>query len=73
MNMVQDPVDQKLVRTVINLAHEFGLKVVAEGVEDEASLQMLKQFDCDIAQGYLFGKPMPAAQFQAWLQKYARP
>jgi diguanylate cyclase (GGDEF)-like protein len=73
MNMVQDLVDQKLVRTVINLAHEFDLKVVAEGVEDEASLQMLKQFGCDIAQGYFFGRPMPAAQFQTWLQAHSRP
>jgi EAL domain-containing protein (putative c-di-GMP-specific phosphodiesterase class I) len=73
MNMVRDLVDQKLVRTVINLAHEFDLKVVAEGVEDEASLQMLMELGCDIAQGYFFGKPMPAAQFQTWLQGHTSP
>jgi len=68
--MAEDPIYQKLVRTIINLAHEFDMKVVAEGVEDESALEILKGFGCDIIQGYYFGKPMQATQFHAWLQNY---
>jgi EAL domain-containing protein (putative c-di-GMP-specific phosphodiesterase class I)/GGDEF domain-containing protein len=50
--------DRIMVRSTINLAHELGLRVVAEGVEDEATLQLLRSMGCDYAQGYLVGKPM---------------
>jgi diguanylate cyclase len=50
--------DRIMVRSTINLAHELGLRVVAEGVEDEATLQLLRSMGCDFAQGYLVGKPM---------------
>lgn len=54
----QDPSDALLVRSTIQLAHELGLMVVAEGVEDPECLEFLRSVDCDIAQGYLIGKPM---------------
>ena len=44
------------------LAHELGMKVVAEGVEDEACLARLAEMGCDTAQGWQIGKPMPASQ-----------
>jgi EAL domain-containing protein (putative c-di-GMP-specific phosphodiesterase class I) len=47
-----------MVRSTINLAHELGLRVVAEGVEDAAALDLLGSLGCDFAQGYLIGKAM---------------
>jgi EAL domain-containing protein (putative c-di-GMP-specific phosphodiesterase class I) len=43
------------------------LKVVAEGVETQGHLEYLRSVECDIAQGYYFGRPMPALNFEAWL------
>ena len=59
--MKQNKGDQILVRSTIDLAHELGFKVVAEGVEDRDCLALLESFGCDTAQGWLIGKPMPAA------------
>jgi diguanylate cyclase (GGDEF)-like protein len=53
-----------LVRSTISLAHALGLRVVAEGVEDEASLELLVGFDCDLAQGYLISEPKPATELE---------
>ena len=58
----EDKNDALLVRSTLELAHGLGLKVVAEGVEDEACLAFLRQIGCDYAQGYLIGKPMPASE-----------
>lgn len=57
--------DQAMVRSTINLAHELGLKVVAEGVETEAALQTLSELGCDVAQGWFVGKPMSALELSA--------
>jgi diguanylate cyclase len=51
-----------LVRSTISLAHALGLRVVAEGVEDDASFELLAGLDCDLAQGYLISKPRPAIE-----------
>ncbi len=52
--------DVAIVQSTIELAHSLGLRVVAEGVEDAATLELLTSFGCDLAQGYLISKPMPA-------------
>lgn len=57
--------DGALVRSTIDLAHELGLKVVAEGVEDAECLQFLTSVGCDMAQGFLISKPVPAAEISA--------
>ncbi len=57
-----------IVRTSIDLAHQLGVKVVAEGVESEAVRSELNALGCDIGQGFLLGKPMPAAVFVDWLR-----
>lgn len=62
-NMVEDPSDHTIVRTVANLGHSLGLTVVAEGVETEEQAHLLKVDGCDVMQGYLYGRPMPADQF----------
>lgn len=59
--------DQRLVAGIIDLAHHFGMDVVAEGVEDDATLECLVALGCDIVQGYFTGRPMPPADFQAAL------
>lgn len=57
--------DRTLVRSTIELAHELGFKVVAEGIEDARCLEILAEFGCDIAQGYFLGKPMTLSSFEA--------
>ena len=64
-NMVNDANDIVIVRSTIDLAHNLGLKVVAEGVETEATLKQLCLLGCDQAQGYFLSKPIPAADFFA--------
>ncbi len=61
---------QSLVKLMIEAAHAFDLRVVAEGIEEEGTLQRLRELDCDAAQGYLMGRPMPAAQVPAWLEQW---
>ena len=56
-----------LVQTIIDLAKNFGLNVIAEGVETDAQLTFLKHHDCLAYQGYLFSKPVPIEEFEAFL------
>ena len=62
----------KIVKSIIELSHDLGLEVVAEGVEDHATLRSLTDAGCDIVQGYLLGRPMPAAQVATWLASRPR-
>ena len=57
------------VRAIIALAHTFGLQVVAEGVETEEQLRILRALNCDRVQGYLFSRPIPAEQVRAFLER----
>lgn len=59
--------DALIVSSTIDLAHNLGLSVVAEGVENAASLSLLMNYACDKVQGYYFSKPLPADEFQAWV------
>ncbi|OZA49291.1 MAG: hypothetical protein B7X81_02850 [Hydrogenophilales bacterium 17-61-76] len=67
MNMMNDPNDVIIVRSTIDLAHNLGLRVVAEGVENEAILNQLCKLGCDQAQGFLFSKAVSADDFTAWI------
>ena len=64
--MSRSPKDALIVKSTINLAHNLGLKVVAEGVEDEQTLILLQDMGCEIAQGYYIARPMPAEQAEYW-------
>ncbi|MEO6625467.1 MAG: bifunctional diguanylate cyclase/phosphodiesterase, partial [Burkholderiaceae bacterium] len=66
MNMEKDEDDAKIVRSTIDLAHNLGLTVVAEGVENQLIWDKLRELHCDEAQGYFMGRPMPANQFGDW-------
>ncbi len=65
IEMAVSPEGLALVSTIINLAHALKLCVVAEGVETEEQARLLRLLNCDEAQGYLFSRPLPAAQFEA--------
>ncbi|WP_068826205.1 putative bifunctional diguanylate cyclase/phosphodiesterase [Pseudomonas sp. BMS12] len=62
--------DAVIVRSTIEMSHALGLRVVAEGIEQRATLELLTAWGCDIAQGYLIGKPLPANAFEHWLQQW---
>ncbi|MFP6801019.1 MAG: EAL domain-containing protein [Pseudomonas sp.] len=62
--------DSVIVRSTIEMSHSLGLKVVAEGVEFERSLQLLGRWRCDTAQGYLISRPLAAQAFETWMAQY---
>lgn len=66
MKMVDNDDDAKIVKSVIDLAHNFDLTVVAEGVENEESLDSLTSMGCDVAQGFYLGRPMPFDRLVEW-------
>ena len=72
MNIDTDPSNETIVRSTIELAHNLGLKVVAEGIETELVWNMLRSYGCDQAQGYLMSKPLPAFEIESWLSERSR-
>jgi diguanylate cyclase len=69
MNMDKDKGDAMIVRTVIDMAHNFEIAVTAEGVESQPILEQLGELGCDCAQGFHMAKPMPATDLIRWLQE----
>jgi len=67
-HMVNNTSDAAIVNATVYMAHMLGMKVVAEGVEDEQTLNKLKEIKCDIVQGYFFAKPMKINDFEDWWQ-----
>lgn len=67
MNMANDPADTVLVRSAVSLAHSLGLRSVAEGVESQATLDLLYAMGCDLAQGFLIARPMPLEALLSYL------
>ena len=66
-HIASDNSDAAIVRSTIGLAHDLGLAVVAEGIEDEATLDYLTGLGCDVAQGYFISRPLPVSAFSDWL------
>lgn len=73
MNMEHDADDAKIVKSTIDLGHNMGLRVVAEGLETLAVWNLLRQMGCDQAQGYFMSKPMPGDRFIEWLEQWTPP
>jgi EAL domain-containing protein (putative c-di-GMP-specific phosphodiesterase class I) len=67
-----DENDQKIVQTLISMAHSMKLKVVAEGVENQAQLDLLGEYAVDEIQGYLLGKPVDAEELEQMLRNPQR-
>jgi len=66
----RDPDADEIVRTIVMLAHNLGMGVVAEGIEEEAHMVMLRQMGCQIGQGYLFSKPVDAGAIERLLASH---
>ena len=67
MELTSNRDDAAIVRSTIDLAHSMGLKVTAEGVEDQSIQDLLATMGCDVAQGYHLSRPLPGNAFEAWL------
>jgi EAL domain-containing protein (putative c-di-GMP-specific phosphodiesterase class I) len=64
--MLRDQSDLIIVRSTINLGHDLGLQIIAEGVEDRPTLMQLAELGADLAQGYHLSRPLPAPAFDDW-------
>ena len=67
--MADDPRAAAIVRSTIDLAHSLGMRLVAEGVEDQATAGQLARSGCDESQGFYFSKALPAAELEHWLDQ----
>ena len=72
-NLRHNQSDTVIVRSTVDLGHNLGLRVVAEGVEDQATWQELATLGCDSVQGFYLARPMPAAELAAWLATQPQP
>jgi len=73
LNMENDIGDTKIVRSTIDLGHNMGLRVVAEGIESEAVWRLLAALGCDQAQGYYMSRPIPGNELAAWIAAWVPP
>lgn len=69
LRMATDPGDALVVRSTIDLARQLGLTVVAAGVEDDATLEKLRELECDCVQGFLVSRPLAADDVQSWVKE----
>jgi EAL domain-containing protein (putative c-di-GMP-specific phosphodiesterase class I) len=73
LTMENDIGDTKIVRSTIDLGHNMGLRVVAEGIESEAVWRLLAALGCDHGQGYFMSRPIPAAKLVEWIGNWVPP
>jgi len=69
LKLAENEEDRILVRSTIELGHNLGLKVTAEGVEDQKSIDMLSEYGCDTLQGYFISRPVPASDLEKFLKE----
>ncbi len=69
-NMTRNPKDATIVKTIVDVAHNFELSVVAEGVETKEQLAILEDYGCELIQGHLCSLPLPVEEFEAFLRHY---
>jgi EAL domain-containing protein (putative c-di-GMP-specific phosphodiesterase class I) len=68
-SLPNDREDAVIVESVISLGHNLGMQVVAEGVEDAASLEHLRKLGCDSVQGYYLSPPLPSSELLRWMRR----
>ena len=68
-----DPRSAAIVKSTVELAHNLGMRMIAEGVESEDALSRLRDWDCDLVQGYHLSRPQPADRLTAWLAERQLP
>jgi len=73
MDMMASPAHAAIVRSIVDLGHNLSLQVVGEGVETDAVFATLRDAGCDLAQGFLLARPMPADQLRGWLSRSPLP
>ncbi len=71
--MATDPASRTVVRSIVELGHSLGLEVLAEGIESLDVADDLRAMGCELGQGYLFSRALPADDFRAWMDRHARP
>jgi EAL domain-containing protein (putative c-di-GMP-specific phosphodiesterase class I) len=71
MQMTEESDDAVIVRSTIELGHNMGLSVIAEGVETDVSLGLLQRYRCDMVQGYFFSPPLESGPLLAWCRKFS--
>ena len=69
-NMLESERDRRLVEAIIWLAHQFGLKVVAEGAQNSNEIRLLTALKCDVIQGFYFSEALPHDEFCRWITRY---
>ena len=72
-DMLDNPAHAAIVRSIVDLGHNLGLRVVGEGVETDETLHALAHAGCDVAQGYGIARPMPADALHEWITNAASP
>jgi EAL domain-containing protein (putative c-di-GMP-specific phosphodiesterase class I) len=70
IDLQKDSQNYPIVNATIAMAHDLGITVIAEGVEDETSVSLLKELGCDRVQGYLYAKPLSHEKLLAWLKSF---
>ena len=73
MDMLANPAHAAIVRSIVDLGHNLQLTVVGEGVETDDVFATLREAGCDLAQGFLMARPMPADQLRLWLANSPEP
>ena len=68
---IDEDSSRAVIRTIAGLGANLGLRIVAEGIEDETTLQSLQQLGCDTGQGFFISRPLPPEQFRHWLETHA--
>ena len=69
-DIAHDPDDRAIISAVTSMARKMGIRTVAEGVETEEQLAFLRSAECDEAQGFLFSRPLPAAEFRVLISSH---
>ena len=70
-NLLNSQEDRAIVTAIIQIARSLGLRTIAEGVDDATLANELRFMGCNEAQGYLYSRPLPAREFEQWLQRYS--